>query len=1128
MRILLSAELRLSSLTILHKITQDDIEQPAASTLKCEIQGFFIKVKQSRPEDNEMHRKWLGKPSQLRPKLDAQVLSLSIGMSILTVSRTGSSPATEKHSLLIVGESGIDMAATQIPGAFLTPASCLGADPNASVSIIETRVRRVRISEQLDMLHESLELFPQHRQNKLLPRPRSTPKYRRIPAIILDSQFSDIRLRLWHDDHANPPVPERFYIEYATDYFGLMLSSSFVEPSFRVRTGHSTAVVNAAPLKLELHGTAHITPSTIRLEIVGDDQGDNDYIDDMLDDSMSADSFAGLRARSPSLSAPSLGIAEPLYSYTIARLDAIEISLQGQALAIEVSAGDTYFTRDNTLVELKLRMECFLLDLRDLRVAASLSSLCDILHTLRKHAEGVKPQTRPGKQALSSKLPAGLSAHVWVGGVHVAIAGPDVNPNAPPDFSRGLAMSSSLVFEYCCLISPQRALISQRDRPTFGAVSAAAREKLSLDPTMYEQASAFAQESLGDGTKSALFRLTARDTKVWVISTSCARSADFPRIEDEVRSSAGFKHRLDNRIVLEVPQLHTRGFLARRNDPTTEGLPRDRLNLSFEVPRLYWRFHILHAYCFLLVNSRVRRFLRTPGTASGIEVAANPPVGWLSAQIRIDDMQGMVVLTSKEKLYLRSTRLKLDYSASETTLRGDDIMAWVPCVRPESNGSWEELGRIIGWNISVTVPLVSPIAISDLVLSIHLSAMRLRVPHDYVLSELIQDISVAYKAIRHLHHRVAAGSHQDIGPPIAEPPKHLPSVIIKADYLSLELEDDPLDAQMNLNWRIGLEEQQARTERAAAFDAKVTAIRNAEAGRSTLTSTSGGSDWKFDSHHSVDTDEAWQRLQQFTSQSWVKKVRSAIGEQERRETVFLAPMKRAASRVPLWTMIDVRPIAKRAPLLRAHFRETEILFTPPRFDYEQGLQTFMSSVGSGLPSSTTFDLLAPTHICWVAKALRISIRDYPLPLFNVPAHNDLSHHAWVFDTDLVIAEELGPPSSITWTPCIVTHAEVDVTEYELLVPKAIMPMKTYAEPTIEVNSSSPTDFSWGVSLMPAIADVTRAMDRVTTPTRDPSPPIGFWDKLRLAVHWRLKASFSNDVHIHLKGVHTTLPLRIIN
>jgi Fmp27/BLTP2/Hobbit, GFWDK motif-containg RBG unit len=31
--------------------------------------------------------------------------------------------------------------------------------------------------------------------------------------------------------------------------------------------------------------------------------------------------------------------------------------------------------------------------------------------------------------------------------------------------------------------------------------------------------------------------------------------------------------------------------------------------------------------------------------------------------------------------------------------------------------------------------------------------------------------------------------------------------------------------------------------------------------------------------------------------------------------------------------------------------------------------------------------------------------------------------------------------------------------------------------------------------------------------------LGFWDKLRLICHWRLKASFVGDVHIHLKGMH---------
>lgn len=1110
----------------MHEIGSD-IEPSGAAALKCETRGFFIKVKPSRPGDNEMHRRWLGKPSQFRPKLEAQVLSLSMGMSALVVSRMGRGPVAEKHALLIVGESGIDVAATQIPGASLAPASCLGADPNASVLICETRVQSVRVSEQLDMLHQSLNLLSRKRRGSLPTKP---PQYRQIPTIILDAQFSDIRLRLWNDGHVSPPEIERFYVEYAADYLGVMLSSSFVEPAFRAKTGHDAASINVAPLKLELHGNAHITPSTVRLEIVGGVQGNGDYVDDVFDDSMSANSFAGVRARSPSLSSPSLGTPEPLHSYTIARLDAIEASVQGQAPAIESSPHDRYFTRDNALVEFKLRMEYFLVDLRDLRIAMPLERLCCGLRTLPKHAESDTQQTQSNKQSLLSRLPHGISVYAWVGSVHAAVAGADVNPKAPPDLSRGMALSSSLVFEYCYLIAPQHTSISQRDRPKFGSMNAAAREELTLGPTTYEQASAFAHESRTDVTRSALCRIAARDAKVWVVSASCGHNADFPRIEDEAHSAAAYKHHPDNRVALEVPQLHMRGFLTQWKDPTIEGLLQDRLNLSFEVTRLYWRFHMLHAYCFLLACNRLRRLLQAPGVEANPRANIAPSILSLFVQIRIDDMHGMAVLASAEKLYLRSTRLNLNHSAGETTLRGGDIMAWVPCVRPGSNGSWEELGRIIGWSATVTVPFTRPVTISDLVLSIHSNAIRLRLPHNYVLNELVQDISVAYKAIRHLRHRVAAGSHQDMGTPTPEPPKRLPSVVIKVEYLVLELEDDPLEAQLNLNWRIGLEEQQARMERAAAFDAKVAVIRNSEVGRAANTSTRGGGgfDWKFDSHHSVDTDEAWQRLQHFTSQSWVKRIRGAMGEQERRETVFLAPLRQSASRVPSWTTIDVRPVAKRTPLLRVHLRETEILLTPPRFDYGQGLQAFMADLGSGLPSSTTFELLVPTHICWVAKELRISLRDYPLPVFNVPAHRDRSHHAWVFDTDLVIAEELGPPSSITLNPCTITHAENGVPEYELLVPKAIMPMKTYAEPTIEVNSSNATDFSWGVSLMPAVADVTRAMDRVTNPTKDRSPVIGFWDKLRLAVHWRLKASFANDVHIHLKGVYSIWPFHIIN
>jgi hypothetical protein len=80
-----------------------------------------------------------------------------------------------------------------------------------------------------------------------------------------------------------------------------------------------------------------------------------------------------------------------------------------------------------------------------------------------------------------------------------------------------------------------------------------------------------------------------------------------------------------------------------------------------------------------------------------------------------------------------------------------------------------------------------------------------------------------------------------------------------------------------------------------------------------------------------------------------------------------------------------------------------------------------------------------------------------------------------------------------------------------------MPVKTYAQPEINVNTTGITDMAWGVSFLPVIQEVMKVIDTLSTLPIDPSPSLGFWDKLRLILHWRVRVNFTGEVHVHLKG-----------
>lgn len=221
-----------------------------------------------------------------------------------------------------------------------------------------------------------------------------------------------------------------------------------------------------------------------------------------------------------------------------------------------------------------------------------------------------------------------------------------------------------------------------------------------------------------------------------------------------------------------------------------------------------------------------------------------------------------------------------------------------------------------------------------------------------------------------------------------------------------------------------------------------------------------------------------------------------------------ASSKRLHSALP----IELRHLEKAPPLLRATMTSVDLTIGGPRFP-QGNLSDFLSELGE-LPRDTEFTLLIPLHLTWTADSFLVTLRDYPLPLIEV-AEGPAS---WSLTTNLVVAEEDGPDTSVDWFPCnIPPPGPPAARALELSIPKTIMPVKTYACPEIRIQTPHITDFCWGVSYTPAIQDVMRVLDTLSSAPRDPSPPVGFWDKLRLILHWRVRAHFNGEVRMHVKG-----------
>lgn len=484
---------------------------------------------------------------------------------------------------------------------------------------------------------------------------------------------------------------------------------------------------------------------------------------------------------------------------------------------------------------------------------------------------------------------------------------------------------------------------------------------------------------------------------------------------------------------------------------------------------------------------------------------------------------------------------------------------------PAYPGNWDRILSIRDVHLSRETYLEKTagkeIAKKSLVL--RTDAIRLRIPHQFILYETIEAVLNSVKTATQIIHRYVSQTNDYV---IAQHPKqakHVPRIRIKSRMVAVEAEDDPFEARLGLIFRVGMSEQRMREVREVAFDRKVNKLRedimksnqlrrsSTSNTRSTNThgnrletSSVNSSVSRPDSLHinSLDSDlssqhssylneadlefrEEKEKLQHHNSRAWILRMQYAF---------LYRYQKMDEMRLHKWGKDDISngagmeekvlEISHRPPLFSMHFVGVDVVVDKPSFPLEH-LPDYVHRVGRGLPKDTRYSLLIPISLNWKMDEARVQIRDYPLPVLHIPplhASQNTKSRAWEFSTDLVLGEEFPDAESIRHIDvCVVPQdtGRKGSPAFSVEVQRTVSSVKTYAEISIDLNSSLPTRVHWGPSMQPGIADVMRIMDTLTKPQQDPSPKLGFWDKIALVMHTSIKLSWKHDgdMHITLKG-----------
>ncbi|KAJ5611794.1 hypothetical protein N7528_008899 [Penicillium herquei] len=453
--------------------------------------------------------------------------------------------------------------------------------------------------------------------------------------------------------------------------------------------------------------------------------------------------------------------------------------------------------------------------------------------------------------------------------------------------------------------------------------------------------------------------------------------------------------------------------------------------------------------------------------------------------------------------------------------------------------------------------------------------IRLGVPHHMIMHRIFDNIINTSKAFKQLHHRFTNRSREFVSVREPEGPKKVPRITLRTKALLFELEDDAFEWKLGCIYRTGLIEQTQRLAREEAFYLKAQKVRERESDqrrassrlrarsshrtlRSERTSQDTrrsksadgrqkpddppprsrggrGGKYRYDTEgatcltaeQKIATETAWARLQQHNAQVWKEKIDAALKFQgtsiKEVRNLFSGADEPPDDAKETETILA---IPNRPGLLSALISDVNLVIDKPTFPIEE-FPKFLHHIGKGMPLSMKYGLLVPMNFNLEMGEARVNLRDYPLDLLHIPALRPGQSPrlpSWSLRTNFVIAEEFRDHESarqveVELIPATEAAGGSRIDPFKMKVWRSVSPVKTYSDPVIEINTSLPTSISWGVSYQPVIQDLMKIIEGFTKPEIDPSDRVGFWDKIRLSFHSRLKVLWKEDgdVHLRLKG-----------
>ncbi|KAL6450339.1 hypothetical protein SBY92_002274 [Candida maltosa Xu316] len=265
-------------------------------------------------------------------------------------------------------------------------------------------------------------------------------------------------------------------------------------------------------------------------------------------------------------------------------------------------------------------------------------------------------------------------------------------------------------------------------------------------------------------------------------------------------------------------------------------------------------------------------------------------------------------------------------------------------------------------------------------------------------------------------------------------------------------------------------------------------------------------------------EDARQRLYKNFSASWTRKFKIF------KATKIRLWKERSES---IWGPNNVSDVMKKnfdivdfnygAPLAGAILRDVDLTLDKSKL---KDIDQFLYDYAKHQPK-LTYSIMCPLYIELKASKFYMILKDYPLPVASFPRSSDPSKPTVHLKTNLVINEKLFTRQEelryiyVPISPAVPDNGKAD-NFYSVYIPRTLQPVKFAADIQCDINTDRACSISWCKAYQPAFTAMGMAFSNFSKPAIDDSP-IGWWDKLPMILHGRVRFNISNELCLHMKS-----------